>query len=212
MRYLIGVGMIILGGVLGAVTGLWPFFVILFVGVFLFASFSSEAHFIDYRIVNTNEVLVRKRYYIVFLPFMIISKILTLGRGMLQIPWKEEYFMVDVELPEEGAQVKISRKEYIALRNEQRKIYATQLLNRAFMEQTYTIEQIGLKKKENRLILAVVFAALSLMMAFDPTGVMLSLLFGAVFLPMVFLWIPDYKDAKILHNAYTRAMAVRVQK
>ena len=60
MRYLFGLGLTILGGVLTAVTGLVPFIIILFVGVFLFASLPSEAIFYDYRIANSEEVLLRK--------------------------------------------------------------------------------------------------------------------------------------------------------
>lgn len=205
MRYLIGVGLTILGGVLTAVTGIMPFCILLFVGVFLFASFPSEALFFDYVIVNTQVALARKRYYMIFLPFYIISLILTLGKSVLKILWKQEYFKVTINEQGESVMTPLTRQEYVALRNEQREIYSTQTLSKEFMTSTYSVEDIGLKPKKNRLIAASVFTALSLLMLTQPGGVFLSLIYVAVFLPMVLLWIPSYRDAKILQQAYDRA-------
>lgn len=204
MRNLIGLGLTMLGVVLAALTEYAVFYVVMFVGVFLFVSFPAEDLFYDYRIVNTEVALLRKRHYFHFLPLTIVSTVLTLGKGVLLIPWKEEYFTKDVE-GEEPITVPVSRKEYIALRNAQRKIYTTQVLPREFMEESYTPELIGFKRKKARLIVACVLAVLMLTMLAEPEGLVLVLIYEAVFLPMVILWIPAYKDAKILQEAYDKA-------
>lgn len=204
MRNLIGFGLTMLGVVLAALTEYAVFYVVMFVGVFLFVSFPAEDLFYDYRIVNTEVALLRKRHYFHFLPLTIVSTVLTLGKGVLLIPWKEEYFTKDVA-GEEPITVPVSRREYIALRNAQRKIYTTQLLPREFMEESYTPELIGFKRKKARLIAACVLAALMLTGLTEPEGLALVLIYEAVFLPMVILWIPAYKDAKILQKAYDKA-------
>ncbi len=212
MRFLIGFGLMILGGVLTAVTGITPFCIILFVGVFLFASLPEEAVFCDYVIANSNVALVRKRYYINFLPFTIISYILTLRKATLKITWKEEYYQSTIPSGEEKPTLsKISRAEYIALRNAQRTFYSTQTLSKEFMEKTYSPEDIGLKRKKARLIAAIVLSVLSILMMAEPGGFSLTLIYGAIFIPMVILWIPEYQDAKILQQAYDRAIGADAQ-
>ena len=167
MRYIIGIGMILVGGVLGAVTGLMPFLIILFVGVFLFASFPTEGLLYNYVLANSNEVLLRKRSYLIFLPFYIISYILTLGKSVLLIAWKEEYFIAKIDQDDSVEQRKISRSEYLAIRNRQRQIYATQLLSKEFMSASYSVENIGFKRKKTRLVAASVLAAVMLLMVVD---------------------------------------------
>ena len=205
MRFLIGVVLIIIGGVLTAVTGFVPLSILIFVGVFLFASFPTQNVFPEYVIANTDRVLMRKRHYIIFLPFYIISVILTLGKSVLLIPYKEEYFIAVLRDGEQADLTPVSRKEYKELLNFQRNVYSSQVLSKTFMETAYTLEGIGLQQKKRRLVLASVFAALMLTTAFVPGGIAVTLIYEAVFLPMVLLWIPAYKDAKILHNAYLRA-------
>lgn len=212
MRYLIGFGLIVLGGVLGAVTGFLPFLILMFVGVFLFASVPSMGVLHDYVIANTDDVLCVKRHYFVFLPFYIVSAVLTLGKGILLIPWKEEYFVIKSVSSESSEQIKLTRAEYIALRNQQREIYATQMMSKGFMERAYSPETIGLKHKKNRLILAAVFCALVFLSSFTmPGGIYLALIYGVVFIPMIILWIPPYQDAKILQQAYDRATSPNTQ-
>lgn len=206
MRYIIGFCLIILGGVLTAVTGIVPFSIIVFVGVFLFASFPSEAIFYDYRIANSDEVLLRKRYYFDFLPLTIVSYVLTLGKTTLKIVWKEEYFKAPINLEKKEDLTKLLRKEYIALRNEQRIIYSTQVFSKEFMESSYTEAHIGLKRKKMRLIAASVLAGLMLTTLTEPGAIYLTLIYEAVFIPMIILWIPEYKDAKILQQAYDKAV------
>ncbi len=206
MRYIIGFLLIIVGGVLTAVTEIMLFVPILFVGVFLFASFQTSNNLCDYILANTKIALVRVRHYWIFLPFAIVAYVLTLGRSALLIPWKQEYFLVTLDADENLTPEKITRKEYITLRNRQRMLYSTQILSKEFMESTYTLEDIGLKHKKVRLILAGIFAGLTLTMLTEPNGgLWLALLFEAVFMPMLFLWIPEYQDAKILQQAYDRA-------
>lgn len=212
MRFLIGFGLTILGGVLTAVTEFMPFAVIAFIGVFLFASITDDAILFDYRIAHGEDVLFRRRYYIHFLPFTIISKFLTFGKASLLITWKQEYFKAPVDFESTGELTKLSRKEYIALRNEQRRIYSTQVLSKEFMESTYSEAGIGFKRKKNRLIAASIFAALMLTMLTEPDGIYLVLIYEAVFVPMVLLWIPAYKDAKILQQAYTKAVNGTISK
>ena len=117
MRFLIGVILIIVGGVLTAVTGFAPFSILVFVGVFLFASFPTQNVFPEYVIANTDRVLMRKRHYVVFLPFYIISVILTFGKSVLLIPYKEEYFIAAVKDGNEANLTPVSRKEYKELLN-----------------------------------------------------------------------------------------------
>ena len=206
MRFLIGFCLVVLGGVLTSVTGITPFIIVVFVGVFLFASLSSDAIFYDYRIANSEEILLRKRYYIDFLPFTIISSFLTFGRAELKIVFKEEYYKIPINIEKEEDLTKLSRKEYIALRNEQRKIYSAQVLSKQFMESSYTEANIGFKRKKFRLIVVSILAGIMLTMIAEPGGIYLTLIYEAVFLPMIILWIPDYIDAKILHQAYNKAL------
>lgn len=211
MHHLIGFGMIILGGILTGVTGFPVFSVIILIGVLLFASFLEEDLFLDYVIANSNVALIRKRYYIASLPLTLVSYIVTLRKGQLKIIWKEEYYKATMTSDNNVEPLRISRKEYITLRNEQRIVYSTQPISKEFMEKTYSVEDIGFKRKKTRLILACVFAGLMLLGITDPGDFYISLIYEAIFLPMVILWIPDYKDAKILQQAYDRAVGAAVQ-
>jgi|GEM_PF-3741572 len=204
MQYIIGFILILAGGILTAVTEFFPFAIILFVGVFLFASVGSKAVFYDYVLSDTNIVLFRRRYYINFLPLTIVSLLLTLGKAPLLILRKEEYFKT--ALVENAQPVKLTRREYVALRNAQRDIYSTRLLPREFMERYYTENAIGFKRKKTRLIAVSVLAAVMLLLLVEPEALPLVLLYEAVFVPMIFLWIPEYKDAKILQQAYDRSL------
>ena len=202
---LIGFGLMILGMLLYGNTQIPLFTVLMFVGVFLFASLPEEAMFLDYIMEDGNKALLRKRRYIVFLPFMFVSKFLTLGRGVLKIVWKEEYFIGELAAENQVTKKQISRAEYIALRNQQRVLYSTGCVSAEFIEKNYTEEMIGFKRKKRRLIAASVLAGVMLLMLVEPGGFYLTLIYEAVFLPMVLLWIPEYKDAKILQEAYNRA-------
>lgn len=57
------------------------------------------------------------------------------------------------------------------------------------------------------MILAIVFTLLSLSMITpgDMVAVGLALLYGAIFLPMVILWIPDLIKEKAIQTAYEKA-------
>jgi hypothetical protein len=206
MRFLIGFGLTILGGVLTGVTGITLFAIIMFVGVFLFASIPSDAMFYDYRIANSDEIIIRKRYYFNFIPFTIVSYILTLGKTTLKILRKEEYFRASVKSNEEVAPTRITRKEYLTIRNEQRKIYSTQILSKEFMNESYSLELIGFKRKKIRLIVVSILALIMLLMIAEPGGIYLTLIYEAIFIPIIVLWIPEYKDAKILQQAYDKAV------
>ncbi len=205
-KNLIGFGITILGGVLTAVTEFMPFAILIFIGVFLFASLPEEVWFADYVIANSNEALVRKRHYMAFLPFTIISQILTLGKAILLIPCKEEYFRSVIDAEGNLQHNPIPRAEYLALRNQQRLIYSTQLLSKDFMTKSYSLEDIGLKRKKRRLIIVCVLAALMLTSLVEPSEIYIALIYEALFIPMILLWIPEYKDAKILHQAYERSV------
>lgn len=212
MRNLIGFGLMILGGVLTSVSGIDYFIIIQIVGMFLFASIDDEAMFYDYVIANSNVLLIRKRYYFNFFPLTFAINILTLGiaRVEAKIFRKDEYFKSILHSKENIETIKISRKDYIALRNEQRKIYSTQVLSKEFMDKYYDEASIGFKRKKTRLIIVCVLAALMLIASTEPDsiyGIYMALIYEAVFISMVILWIPDYKDAKILKEAYERAMA-----
>lgn len=196
-------------------------YVLLVIGLLLFVSVTDEETFGDYVIVNSDKALVRKRYYFGLIPLMLISKILTLGKGTLMIPYKEEYFVVDTGSYVEGIPVietdaakqqvglkQVSRSEYKALLKEQRQIYSNSILSKEFMESAYSIQSIGLKPKKKRLTIATVFAIITavLVLVPDPMVWAMIAIYEAVFVPMVLLWIAPYKDAKILQAAYDRAM------
>ena len=198
--------MTLLGGVLSAVTGFFPFFIIFFVGIALFASFNTESMLTNYVLANTSQALIRKRYYYVFIPFYIVSIVLTFNKAPLLILWKEEYFKGFADADGQMQTLKITKGEYLALRNEQRHIYSTQLLDRQFMQDAYSVKSIGYKKKKRRLVVISIFAALMLTMVTVPGGIALAAIYEAVFIPVIILWFPDYKDAKILQQAYDRAM------
>ena len=211
MRFIIGFFLIILGGVLVSTTEIALFFVPLFVGIFLFASITTEDSFCDYITIDGANVLFRRRHYILFLPAHIVYQILTLGKGALLIPWKEEYFKADlVDSKAENAKP-IDRKTYHALRMEQRQLYATQTPSWEFMDATYDHRNIGFKRKRNRLIAVSVLAGLMLVNVTEPDIWPAVLAFDACFLPAILLWIPEYKDAKALQQAYDRAISAAPQ-
>jgi hypothetical protein len=79
-------------------------------------------------------------------------------------------------------------------------------MDKDFIARNYSTAGIGLKQKKTRLILASVFAAAFMALLTMPDALPVVVIYEAVFLPMVFLWIPPYKDAKILQTAYDRAM------
>ncbi len=74
------------------------------------------------------------------------------------------------------------------------------------MTTQYSVEGIGFKRKKRRLIAVIVIVLLILMTLVDPAGWAITVSYGVIFVPMVILWIPDYKDAKILQEAYDRAV------
>jgi hypothetical protein len=162
--------------------------------------------FYDYRIANSDEIIIRKRYYFDFIPFTIVSYILTLGKTTLKILRKEEYFRASVKSNEEVAPTRITRKEYLTIRNEQRKIYSTQILSKEFMNESYSLELIGFKRKKIRLIVVSILALIMLLMIAEPGGIYLTLIYEAIFIPIIVLWMPEYKDAKILQQAYDKAV------
>jgi len=59
-------------------------------------------------------------------------------------------------------------------------------------------------------MLAGIMAALMLLMLVEPEALFLTLIYEAVFIPMIILWIPEYKDAKILQQAYDKATSTNV--
>ena len=207
MSNLIGFALTAIGGILFATTEFIPFVIIMLIGVFLFASLPAEDIFCDYIIANSNAALLRKRYYKVFLPFAIMSYILTLGRAILKLLWKEEYYTAAIEDGSVTELTNITRKQYIAIRNYQRQIYTTQTLSKEFMSNTYSVQSIGLKRKKSRLIITSILAVLMFLMLVEPDGYYLTIIYNAIFIPMIILWIPEYKDAKILQQAYDRAMS-----
>lgn len=212
--------MMAVGMVLIMFTQLNIFIPLVLIGLVLFASFPTEDLFCDYVMANSEQALVRKRYYVLFIPVALVAKILTLGKANLLIPYKEEYFVVNVKSQSNAQDMigsdaetspeykKITRKEYKALLKEQRNIYSTQTLSKDFMEKNYTIKDIGLKHKKRRLIAAGVMTAITAVLFFDPDPMawILSGIYEVVYLPMTLLWIAPYRDAKILQKAYDRAV------
>lgn len=207
---LFGFVLMMIGMILYMFTGFMPCSIILGIGMILFVSFFTEDVFCDYVIVDTSEVLIRKRHYVNFLAFTIISLICTLGRKKFLIVWKQEYFKVKPREEGEEKIVKLSRKEYIALRNEQRKIYSTQTLSKEFMKSSYSLKEIGYKRKKARLIVVIILALITLSMLLMPdmVTIIMTLCYEIIFVPMIILWVPEYIDARILNNAYKRALGI----
>ncbi len=206
-RNLIGFGLVIVGGVSAALTGFIPFIVLMLVGVYMFASFPESQVLYSYVIADTTDILIRERHYYNFIPFFIVSKVLTLGKSHLLIPYKQEHFIARIDTEGNVTKNKITRKAYKSIREYQRKVYSACQLSREFMERSYTPENIGLKRKKARLIAASILAAVSVLFVLNPAGgIYLSAIYTPVFLPMAILWIPEYKDAKIIQQAYDRAM------
>lgn len=207
MRNLIGFGIVAVALVTSQFLDFRISLALVGIGVVLFASMSSEGEFCDYIMSNGVEALVRKRYYINFLPFTVLAYIVTLGTKDFKIVWKEEYYKINLESKKDGA-VKLSRNEYKKLRNEQRAFYSTQTLSKEFMESAYSVKGIGYKRKKTRLIVVIILALVTLMMLLAPDmfTIIMVLIYEAIFIPMIILWAPEYKDAKILHNAYERAV------
>lgn len=212
MHHLIGFGLIIVGGVLTAVTDQYLFTPILLVGVFLFASIFGKDALIDYMYPGEENVaLVRMRQYVYFLPFVIVTAILTLGRAPLQIPYKETYYRVkDPGGDQEAEFTQLTRKEYLAQRNWLRQEYASGRLDRAFFERAYgeNAANIGYRRKKWRLVAMWILAVLMLTPLTEPQPglVALVLLYELLFVGAIVLWTADYKDAKIQQTAYDRAV------
>lgn len=207
MRNIFGLVLIAVSGPLLAVTGFMPLIAPLVIGVFLFSSFTTEDMFVDYILPDGKQAILRKRKYITcIVPFVIVSYILTLGKGVLQFIYKEEYYRAVMDSQGNPELIKITRKEYVVIRKEQREIYSTQQFSKEFMTTQYSVEGIGFKRKKRRLIAVIVIVLLILMTLVDPAGWAITVSYGVIFVPMVILWIPDYKDAKILQEAYDRAV------
>lgn len=207
MRNIIGLLLIVVSGVLIAVTGFAALSPVLLIGVFLFTSFTSEEVFVDYVLPDGKQAIARKRKYIIcIVPFAIMSYILTLGRYILQIIYKEEYYRAVMDSQGNTELIKISRQEYVAIRKQQREFYSAQQLSKEFMTTQYSVEGIGFKRKKRRLIAVTLISLLLLIIPLvDPIGWGVAVGYGVIFVPMIFLWLPDYKDAKILQEAYDRA-------
>ena len=196
-------------------------------GLTLLASMPSFDTFFDYVIADKNEVLVRKRQYVNSFPLTFVSSILTLFKTSLKIPVFEERYIIkgaDIEKVEsatiaflkegeeavatvEGTElVKISFKEYFRLWREQTKICKSGQVSKEIINKFYGDQSKGVKIVKRRLLLAIVFTLLSLsMMIGDPGAIYLTLIYTAVFLPMVILWIPDLIKAKAKQKAYEKA-------
>ena len=197
-------------------------YVLLGIGLLLFVSITDENVFVDYIIANSDRALVRVRHYIGFLPIVLVSKFLTLGKGNLLFPYKEEYFVVDTTSSGEKIPLvdeidtmtmkvhnqKVSRSEYKALLKEQRKIYSNNILPKEFMDRAYSVGSINFKHKKRRLIAAIVLASITAVLLFDPDPMVWAIvaIYEVVFIPMALLWIAPYRDAKILQAAYDRVM------
>ena len=189
------------------ITDIAEFLLLMLIGILLLASLPQKNIFVDYIMENEQEALCRIRHYLAPLPLTLISSFLTLGKGKLLIPIKQEYIKSYRENPQQTPTLtRVSRKEYLALRNAQRKLYSTKVMDKDFIARNYSPAGIGLKQKKTRLILASVFAAAFMALLTIPDALPVVVIYEAVFLPMVFLWIPPYKDAKILQTAYDRAM------
>ena len=74
------------------------------------------------------------------------------------------------------------------------------------MNESYSLELIGFKRKKIRLIVVSILALIMLLMIAEPGGIYLTLIYEAIFIPIIVLWIPEYKDAKILQQAYDKAV------
>lgn len=209
---IIGFIMMVVAFLLAVLTGFIWLSPMAIAGALLFASWRDEDVFVDYVLLNGKQALMRKRSYFNTMPFAIISMVLTLGKGTLQIPYREQYHIVTLkDKPADNVITPLTRAQYMTLRDEQRRIYTTQTMSRAFMDNAYGgAADIGYdyKHKKNRLIAAAVLAGIVLTGLTDPAGWPVMLIYEAVFLPMVLLWIPPYKDAKILQEAYNRSVIV----
>ena len=191
MFNLIGIGLILVGGITSALIPNAVSFIVMFVGVFLFASIYYDDICIDYVIANSQDVLLRKKHYMNFIPISITAKIFTLGMVDFIFPIKTEYFKgVHNSEDDEYTYVKVSRKEYFDLRDKQRTIYTTQVLSEEFMKSSYSEDDLKFKKIKFQIIINVI---VSFIMPY----------FG---IPMLILLIPEYKDAKILQQAYDAAI------
>lgn len=206
---LIGLGITVLCLILSSVPGLANILSIpLFIGVFMFGSIPDSAVFSSYVMIDSGEVLLRKRYYFVFLPFQIVIHLITLGKGNLKIPYRQEHFIASANGANPQADfnfTKISRKEYVRLRNQQRQLYSTRTVTKEYLDSNYSDLPGKYKKQRRKLIISWVLTLLVLMTL--PTAAemfFLMLAYEVIFVFMVALWTPDYKDAKILYKAYQR--------
>lgn len=206
---LIGLGLMILCIGLSAIPGLANIFMFpAIIGAFMFASFPDSAAIPSYVMIDSGEVLLRKRYYFIFFPFQIVIHLITLGKGNLKIPYKQEYFIASANNADSQAGynfTKIPRKEYVRLRNQQRQLYSTRTLSKDFWDSNYSDLSGKYKKQRRKLVISWVLTLLVLMTL--PTAAemfFLMLAYEVIFVFMVALWTPDYKDAKILYKAYQR--------
>lgn len=207
MGNIIGLVILIIGVIFFVITEYPAFSIMIFIGTILLASFSDREVFCDYIPVNDDALIAHKRHYKIFLPLQVIFSIFLPFRDIkLRMFRKEEYFKITNLSRDDRVATKTKRKEYKAIRKEQREFYSTQTLSKEFMSRSYTLKEIGFKRKRIRLIIAIVLAISAFAMIFEPEGIGLAAIYGAIFLPMIFFWIPEYRDAKILHNAYLRAM------
>jgi len=208
MRFLLGIGLIILGGVLMTVTGIQVFVALVFVGVFLFVTIYDTDVLMDYMYPSGDEGLMRIRRYAHILPFTVIVSMLTLGRGTLKFAYKEEYYRAKrIEGQEEPELTKITRKEYVAQRNELRQLYASGTLTKAFFQNAYGDgSAIGLRRKTGRLVAMWVLALLLLTALVEPGAIYLVLGYEVLLAWAILLWTPERKDAKIIQTAYDRAV------
>lgn len=208
MRNIIGLVLIVVSGVLIIVTGFAALSPLVLIGVLLFGSVTGEEMFVDYILPDGKQAIARKRKHVIcIVPFAIMAYILTLGRSFMPIIYKEEYYRSVMDSQGNIELIKITRKEYVAMRKQQREFYSANLLSKEFMTTQYSVEEIGFKKKKRRLIAVSLISLLVLMMPFvDPIGLGMAVAYEAIFVPMIILWFPDYKDAKILQEAYDRAV------
>ena len=190
MLNLIGFGLILVGGVTAALIPNPISFIVMFVGVFLFASIYYDDVCVDYAIANSKDVIYRKRRYINFLPLSITVKIFTLGMVNFVIPIKVEYFKAVFNPEGEYTHVKVLRWEYLDLRDKQRTIYTTQVLSEEFMKSSYNVEDLKLKKIKREMIINAI----------------VSIIMPYIGIPMLIILALDYKDAQILQQAYDRAI------
>ena len=182
MSFLISIAMIIVGGVTSAMFPNFVSFLMVFAGAFSLGSFSDKEVVYDYVIADSDEVLLRVRSYYYITILNIAFMIITLGllQFKIRILWKEEYYKGNSEQFEENREgCKLSRKEYIALINEQRRIYSTTDLSWEFMNGAYSPEEFDLKGKKRKFVIISVIAGILLCGLTVPADIILVVCFEA---------------------------------